>query len=240
MASLAFALFGCGGREVSATPDAEPAGRSPAVVEEEVSLPVHAEPVLPADEGDASLRQSNEAASVEGAASAEEGASYKEAASGSDAPAAAPSEQPSEMVTSSRTDPKASATVPPTTAAVSKATLEAQRRQLLLGRWKLDYHGTWINDYETGGTGRVRVDFDYAASWLYGDAIDFVLEWSLEGDTLTQTLASGKPKENYDALIKAYGNRRVYEVLELTKTRMRLRSKADNEISVWTRVDEDD
>ena len=107
----------------------------------------------------------------------------------------------------------------------------------LYGTWKLDYHGVWKNTLQPGGTGSTSVVFDYAASWLYGNTIDFKLQWEFTDGQLIQTLVSGTPKANYDALVRDHGKTRVYEIVEIGDETMTLKTVKDGLVSKWTRLE---
>ena len=106
---------------------------------------------------------------------------------------------------------------------------------MLYGSWTTDYHGDWVVTLAEGGGGEVAVVWDWTASLLYGSQIDFDLQWTYENGVLTQTLASGTPQANYDALMRDYGDTRTYEVLDITDDTLTVKSKKDDEITKWKR-----
>lgn len=106
----------------------------------------------------------------------------------------------------------------------------------LYGSWALEYHGDWICTLQPGGGGSTSVEFDWAAALLYGSRIDFDLEWAIVDGKLVETLTSGTPKANYDALVRDHGKTRTYEIIALTDETLTLRSVKDDLVSKWKRV----
>ncbi|MFV0442192.1 MAG: hypothetical protein ACK5Q5_01330 [Planctomycetaceae bacterium] len=127
-------------------------------------------------------------------------------------------EEPSNSVDRSRLQ-----TPNPAVTALSDEQLE----QRLLGRWQSSYHGTQQIATHADFTAQLRIDFDWLATFFYGNQMRLELAWSVENGVLTNRIEGGQPQANVDRLIADYSDSCSYLILELTESTLLLQEVDD-------------
>lgn len=111
----------------------------------------------------------------------------------------------------------------------------------ILGTWKFsDSDASRVIVNRADGTATVDVTFSFVASFLYGSTLQLDLEWVIEGDVLTHTIVGGSPKAGKKALVRDFGEKTVYKILNLTDQEMHLMEFGDAaEDYLWKRSTEE-
>jgi hypothetical protein len=134
--------------------------------------------------------------------------------------------------------PRATRVLSPESTGATGALPDDQLRDMVLGRWRMEAHGTRVVDNRPDGTASMDVTFDFVASLLYGPKLALELRWSIENGALTYTIHSGAPQPSFDRMTATYGRQATYEIKSIDKTRMHLvRVDVPDQSHLWTRVD---
>jgi hypothetical protein len=107
----------------------------------------------------------------------------------------------------------------------------------LVGVWQLHKHGERTLQVHADGTATVRAKLEMLGALMYGERMTLKLQWTLEGDVMTQTISSGTPAESVQRLIRDWGDRREYRVIEVSDEQLVLSELGDDgDREVWTSV----
>src|SRR5690349_9940224 len=67
---------------------------------------------------------------------------------------------------------------------------DRQLREMIVGRWRTESHGTRVVTNRPDGTASMDVTFDFIASLVYGEKMKLELRWGVEKGVLTYTIQS--------------------------------------------------
>lgn len=108
----------------------------------------------------------------------------------------------------------------------------------LIGVWQQHKHGERTLRVNADGTATVQVELNMLGALMYGKRMTLQLNWSLDGDVMTQTISSGTPPESVQRLIRDWGNRREYRVIDVSHEHLILSEVGDDgDHDVWTSVE---
>ncbi len=120
---------------------------------------------------------------------------------------------------------------------LSPENTEAGMNAGVVGTWTMVDHGRRTITIEADGTATMRVDLDLLGAMFYGRRLDLNLTWSVTADVMTQILESGEPAGAVGRLIRDFGSRREYRIVQLTDTEMHLQEVGvSRSPDVWTAV----
>jgi len=110
----------------------------------------------------------------------------------------------------------------------------------IIGHWLLNDSIKREIEIRPDGTATMDVKLDYISSFLYGSEMKMELTWDLKNNVLTHEVLSGEPKANVDRLIRDFGNKRSYRVVDVTEENLILESPgATKERHHWVAVEND-
>jgi hypothetical protein len=113
-------------------------------------------------------------------------------------------------------------------------------RQLVVGAWTREQHGSHVLRYAADGTATIEASLDFLSSLLYGEHLTLKLEWTLCDGVLTHRVVGGEPAANVARLVRDFGNRREYELVGVEHGRLRVRRVGEEAVAEWTAVSDDD
>lgn len=90
---------------------------------------------------------------------------------------------------------------------------DEDRSRRALGHWEDDYRGKRHLTVRADGTATMHVEPAGALRKLFGEKLEFQIEWMLEKGKLTMTTLAGEPKAKTQLILKLYGNQAEYTVL---------------------------
>jgi hypothetical protein len=109
----------------------------------------------------------------------------------------------------------------------------------LVGVWKLQRHGERTLHLNADGTATAEVTLNMIGALMYGERMTLQLNWTLDAGVMTQTITSGTPPEAVNRLIRDWGDRREYRVIEVNDEQLVLSEVGDDgggDREVWTSV----
>lgn len=108
----------------------------------------------------------------------------------------------------------------------------------LVGIWHLERHGERTLHIHADGTATAEVKLNMLGALMYGERMTLQLNWTLQDDVMTQTITSGTPQEAVQRLIRDWGDRREYRVIEASDEQLVLSEVGDDgDRDVWTSVE---
>ncbi len=122
----------------------------------------------------------------------------------------------------------------------SDADRDAELRLMILGRWSTQASGgTRVIGNRADGTASLEVTFDFFAGLLYGEKVQFDLQWSLERGELTYTMQGGRPAAAAARVMADHGRQATYAFRSIAPNRMHL-TRIDEPAgdNIWTRIPE--
>lgn len=121
--------------------------------------------------------------------------------------------------------------------AEARAPQQPALAEQLVGVWKMQRHGERTLHLNADGTATAEVKLNMLGALMYGERMTLELTWTLEGDVMTQTISSGRPEEPVKRLIRDWGDRRAYRVIEVSDEQLVLSEVGDDgDRDVWTNV----
>jgi hypothetical protein len=111
-------------------------------------------------------------------------------------------------------------------------------QQAILGVWEDDYQGHRTLTLKDDGTGSMLVELEGLASSLFANTMEFDEEWSFDADgqLLTMIASGGKPATKVNLVLRMYGTRATYKVVDVSEDVMVLVDQADEKRYEWRRV----
>jgi hypothetical protein len=80
----------------------------------------------------------------------------------------------------------------------------------LLGSWQDSFFGTRTLTLNADGTARMQLDFDLAASLLYGQQLDLDMKWRLEGAVVKADIITGDPADAATLVMRDWGTHHIF------------------------------
>lgn len=80
----------------------------------------------------------------------------------------------------------------------------------LLGSWQDTFFGTRTLTLNADGTAQMRLNFDLAGRFLYGQQLDFDMKWRLEEAVVKIDIIAGKPADPAKSLVDDWGTHHIY------------------------------
>ncbi len=114
-------------------------------------------------------------------------------------------------------------------------------QQRVLGVWEDDYQGHRTLTLNEDGTGSMLVELEGLASSLFAKQMEFDEEWSfdVDGSLLTMIATGGKPTTKVNLVLRMYGTKATYKVVDVSEDVMVLVDQADEKRYEWRRVHND-
>jgi hypothetical protein len=113
---------------------------------------------------------------------------------------------------------------------------DASSKQLLLGTWEREFHGSWIMNVQDGGQGTLVIKPRGLWGNLIGEKVHVNLNWSVKDGRAELFSVSGEPNTAFAAAKLLFGDRRIRKIKVLTKTRLVLLDEEDDSEANWTRT----
>lgn len=80
----------------------------------------------------------------------------------------------------------------------------------LVGTWRDSFFGTRTLTLNADGTAQMALELDFAGRLMYGSRLDFDMQWSVEGATVTIDILDGQPAKSAKSAMNTWGSRYVY------------------------------
>lgn len=116
---------------------------------------------------------------------------------------------------------------------------ERQRRQVV-GRWQDDYHGKRYLTVRSDGTATMVVEPSGIGKKLFADRLSFEIDWTFSQGKIVMTMTSGEPKSKTQLVMKLYGSRAEYKLLNLDAEQFLLLDSDGTTQYDWRRMADDD
>jgi len=122
----------------------------------------------------------------------------------------------------------------------STADREDRQRQLVVGRWQDDYRGKRYLTIRNDGTATMVVEPDGIGKKLFAERLSFEIEWTFSDGRIVMTMTSGEPKSKTSLVMKLYGSRAEYSLLNLDDQQLLLLDGDGATRYDWRRINEED
>ena len=111
-------------------------------------------------------------------------------------------------------------------------------RQLILGEWEDEYYGKRHLTVKSDGTGTMTVEPSGIGKALFAAKLVFQIEWTIQDGVVSLKTLGGEPKAKANLVLKMYGDKAVYPVIELTESRLHLQDSDGKTRYDWRRPGE--
>jgi len=107
----------------------------------------------------------------------------------------------------------------------------------LLGQWSTPLYGEQIVTHNPDGTATLDMKLNRIAAIMFGKEVNVELEWSVEGDVITQKIVGGSPASSIEKLKGRYGDAFTYRIIEQSVDQLILAEISDpDDVVQWNRV----
>jgi hypothetical protein len=106
----------------------------------------------------------------------------------------------------------------------------------LVGSWEDDYYGRRVMTLRPDGSGTMLVELKGPAKLIVGSKLTFQVEWSAKDGRLDIHTIGGEPANKVAMITRAYGDRAVQDILDLTATELSVRDTDDGDEFLWRRL----
>jgi hypothetical protein len=108
--------------------------------------------------------------------------------------------------------------------------------QAILGTWKQYSFGHRLLKVKDDGTATIDVKLDGFPALTIGEKFRIDIGWQIDGDELVFQTTGGEPKSSVNAVNALFGDKRVYQILEINDGQMLLQEGKEKK-PPWDRVD---
>lgn len=118
--------------------------------------------------------------------------------------------------------------------------LEEHQRKQVVGRWQDEYRGKRCLTIRNDGTATMVVEPDGIGKKLFAERLTFEIEWTFDDGRIVMTMTSGEPKSKTSLVMKLYGTRAEYSLLNLDDQQLLLLDGDGATRYDWRRINEED
>jgi hypothetical protein len=118
--------------------------------------------------------------------------------------------------------------------------LDERQRQLVVGRWQDEYRGKRYLTIRNDGTATMVVEPDGIGKKLFAERLSFEIEWTFSDGRIVMTMTSGEPKSKTSLVMKLYGSRAEYSLLNLDEQQLLLLDGDGATRYDWRRINDED
>ncbi|MFN0054196.1 MAG: hypothetical protein ACKV0T_18625 [Planctomycetales bacterium] len=113
---------------------------------------------------------------------------------------------------------------------------DERHRRMVVGDWEDDYQGHRRLTVRDDGTAVMVVEPSGLGKRLFADRLTFDVEWSLHEGRIVMTTTGGEPKSKAQLVLKLYGNRAEYTLLNLDDRQLLLLDRDGKTRYDWRRI----
>lgn len=117
---------------------------------------------------------------------------------------------------------------------------EEIQRQKVVGRWQDEYRGKRYLTIRNDGTATMVVEPDGIGKKIFADRLSFEIAWTFSDGRIVMTMTSGEPKSKTSLVMKLYGTRAEYSLLNLDDQQLLLLDADGATRYDWRRINEED